>query len=73
MHTDVMKDRRKWFEKPAELTTVLWWLPVDHLPTLNEAKEKLERLNRDGSGPGAFSIWDIRPVPECVTTSNVPH
>ena len=64
MHTDVMRDRRKWFEKPSELTTVLWWIPVGHLPTVAEAKEKLVRLNRDGSGPDAFSIRDIRPMPE---------
>lgn len=69
MHTDVMKDRRKWFEKPLELTTVLWWVPVGHQPTLTEAKEKLTRLNRDGSGPDAFSIQDIRPMPERVITS----
>jgi hypothetical protein len=69
MHTDVMKDRRKWFEKSAELTTVLWWIPAGHRPTLEEAKEKLVQLNRDGSGPEAFSIRDIRPMPECVITS----
>lgn len=63
-HTDVLRDRRKWFEKPTELTTVLWWIPVGHRPTLDEAKEKLERLNRDGSGPGAFSIRDIQPEPD---------
>lgn len=69
MHTGVMRDRRKWFEKPGvdsstELTTVLWWIPVGHRPTLDEAKAKLERLNRDGSGPTAFSIRDIQVEPE---------
>ena len=73
MHTDVMKDRRKWFEKPSELTTVLWWIPAGHRPTLEEAKEKLVQLNRDGSGPDAFSIRDIRPMPERVTTSIVSY
>lgn len=73
MHTDVMRDRRKWFEKPAELTTVLWWIPVGHRPTLDEAKQKLQQLNQDGSGPNAFSIRDIRPVPEHVITSVVSH
>ncbi len=63
MHTDVMRDRRKWFEKPFELTTVLWWVPVGHQPTLDEAKDKLAQLNRDGSGPDAFSIRDVRPMP----------
>ena len=73
MHTEVMRDRRKWFEKPDELTTVLWWIPVGHRPTLEEAKEKLVRLNRDGSGPDAFSIRDIRPMPERVITSIVSY
>ncbi|GAB3643429.1 DUF3291 domain-containing protein [Spirosoma arcticum] len=73
MHTDVMKDRRKWFEKPAELTTVLWWVPIGHFPTMQEAKERLEQLNRYGSGPDAFSIRDIRPMPERVITSIVSY
>ena len=69
MHTEVMRDRRNWFEKPTESTTVLWWIPVGHRPTVAEAKEKLAQLNRDGSGPDAFSIRDIRPMPERVITS----
>ena len=70
MHTEVMRDGRKWFEKPTELTTVLWWIPVGHRPTLIEAKEKLAQLNRDGSGPDAFSIRDTRSMRTMANNSN---
>ena len=69
MHTLVMKDRRKWFEKPTDLTTVLWWVPEGHRPTLTEAREKLEQLNRQGPGPGAFSFRSIQPAPAHATGS----
>ncbi|UFH52857.1 DUF3291 domain-containing protein [Spirosoma sp. KNUC1025] len=64
LHTDVMKDRRKWFEKPGQLTTVLWWVPNGHQPTVEEAKKRLAHLNAFGSGPMAFTFRDIQPAPE---------
>ncbi len=68
MHTEVMRNRRNWFEKPTELTTVLWWNPIGRVPTLEEAREKLEQLNQNGSGAGAFSIWDVQPMPDRYST-----
>ncbi|WP_338877023.1 DUF3291 domain-containing protein [Spirosoma sp. SC4-14] len=63
LHTDVMKDRRKWFEKPDQMTTVLWWIPVGHVPSVEEAKERLSYLNQFGTGPNAFTFRDIQPMP----------
>ncbi|MBN8822522.1 DUF3291 domain-containing protein [Spirosoma sp.] len=60
-HTDVMKDRRKWFEKPDQATTVLWWVPVGHIPTIQEARARLEHLNANGPGPHAFTFRTIQP------------
>jgi hypothetical protein len=71
MHTDVMKERRKWFEKPDQLMTVLWWIPVGHIPTITEAKERLEYLNKVGSGPQAFTFRDIQPMPEAIVLSTL--
>jgi hypothetical protein len=71
MHTDVMKERRKWFEKPDQLMTVLWWIPVGHIPTITEAKERLEHLNKVGSGPQAFTFRDIQPMPEAIVLSTL--
>ncbi|GAB3545249.1 DUF3291 domain-containing protein [Spirosoma fluminis] len=70
MHTVVMKDRRKWFEKPDRLLTVLWWIPVGHVPTVEEARQRLEYLNTHGSGPLAFTFRDIQPMPSDVRILN---
>lgn len=70
-HTEVMKNRRQWFEKPAQPTTVLWWIPVGHLPTLAEAQHRLEHLHSHGPGPLAFTFRDVwPPAPDPVT--NMP-
>ena len=63
MHTAVMRDRKKWFEKPVQLMTVLWWVPTGHLPTVEEAKEQLEHLNANGPGPQAFTFREMWPEP----------
>ena len=62
-HTGVMKDRRKWFEKSEQMTTVLWWIPAGHEPTVDEAKERLEHLNTHGPGPTAFTFRQSWPEP----------
>ena len=54
-HTSVMRDRRRWFEK-LETYLVLWWVPAGHQPTIEEAKERLEHLERRGPTPFAFTF-----------------
>ena len=73
MHTSVMRDRKKWFEKPDSLMTVLWYVPEGHLPTLNEAKVRLEHLNAHRPGPTAFTFRDVWPVPVEKMLSNIPE
>jgi len=56
VHVDLLKDRDAWFHKTSSAHQVLWWIPVGHIPTLEEAKAKLEILERDGPGPEAFTF-----------------
>jgi hypothetical protein len=66
VHTDVMKRRREWFEKPAEAYQVLWWVPAGHIPTTQEAMERLMHLRREGPTPRAFTFKQRYPAPgEC--------
>ncbi|MFN8353254.1 MAG: DUF3291 domain-containing protein [Spirosomataceae bacterium] len=55
-HRDVMKDRNNWFEKHLKAYLVLWWVPVGHEPTLDEAKERLNHLQQHGESPFAFTF-----------------
>ncbi|GAB2584491.1 DUF3291 domain-containing protein [Spirosoma areae] len=71
LHTAVMKDRRKWFEKPDQMMTVLWWVPAGHIPTVEEAKERLEQLNAQGPGAQAFTFREMWP--EVVQHDSLVH
>jgi hypothetical protein len=64
-HLDVMRRRREWFER-LDPYLALWWVPAGTVPTVEEAKERLELLRRDGPGPRAFTFrqpWPADPVP----------
>jgi len=43
-HLDVLRDRREWFAGYQGPYSALWWIPAGHLPTVDEAKQKLAHL-----------------------------
>ncbi|HEX5838148.1 MAG TPA: DUF3291 domain-containing protein [Anaerolineales bacterium] len=59
VHTYFLRSRKKWFEQVSDRQVVLWWIPKGHLPTLEEAKEKLRCLQEIGPGPDAFTFQDL--------------
>jgi hypothetical protein len=54
-HRGVMRRRREWFEE-MKVYMALWWIPVGHTPTVEEAKEKLAILEEFGPTPEAFTF-----------------
>jgi hypothetical protein len=62
-HTEVMKRRREWFEKPMEAYQVLWWVQAGHIPTVQEALERLAQLRREGPTERAFTFSRRYPPP----------
>lgn len=55
-HRAVLRKRSKWFHKIAEHHLVLWWIPAGHIPTVQEAEERLEFLRTHGPTSIAFTI-----------------
>ncbi len=55
-HAGVMKQRHKWFDKLERPQVVLWWIPAKHIPTPQEAKEKLAYLAEHGETKEAFTF-----------------
>ncbi len=55
-HLEFLKRKHEWFEASEEATYVLWWVPEGHLPTTDEAKDKLNHLRTHGETPQAFSF-----------------
>ncbi len=66
-HLDVMRHRRAWFQRMADPYLALWWVPADTIPTVTQAKERLELLARQGPGPGAFTFRAPFPAPAQAT------
>jgi Domain of unknown function (DUF3291) len=55
-HVRVMRRRREWAERMLQPYAVLWWLPAGAIPTLDEAKQRLEHLREHGPTPQAFTF-----------------
>jgi hypothetical protein len=62
-HLRIMRRRSEWFERLAEATTVLWWVPRGHTPALDEAIARLEHLRRHGPCEQAFGFSEPYPSP----------
>ena len=61
-HRDILRRRREWFDK-LEFYLVLWWVSAGHRPDLDEAKGRLECLQKNGPTAEAFTFRDRYPSP----------
>ena len=55
-HAQFLRRRGEWFEKFDGPYTALWWVKTGDLPTVLDAKERLEHLRANGESPYAFSF-----------------
>lgn len=62
-HHGVLRDRKRWFEKFAGPYYALWWVPVGHIPSPEEAKTRLEYFRQHGDSEYAFSFQQLFPKP----------
>lgn len=53
-HAEALSHRKDWFLTLDWPTYVVWWVSDDHVPTWEEAWERLEHLNDNGPSPYAF-------------------
>jgi hypothetical protein len=54
-HVEIMRRRKEWFEH-MDTYMALWWVPVGHEPTVEEALEKLALIKAHGPTPSAFTF-----------------
>jgi len=55
-HRDFLRRKKEWFHNIPDDSYVLWWVPKSHIPTVQEAVEKLEFLRNNGDTPNAFTF-----------------
>ncbi|HEU0075574.1 MAG TPA: DUF3291 domain-containing protein [Dehalococcoidia bacterium] len=61
-HSAVMRRRLLWFERPDQMHLALWWVPAGHIPSVEEAKTKLELLRTHGATAESFTFQQPFPV-----------
>jgi hypothetical protein len=58
-HLEVMRRRREWMTGLADLHMALWWVPHGHVPTVEEARERLDHLRANGPSDRAFTFKQL--------------
>ena len=56
MHLEVLKRKKEWFERFEKPYLVMWHIPIGEIPTLEEAKKRLESLQEHGTSDYAFDF-----------------
>jgi len=67
LHVELIRDREAWFNKLGTAHQALWWIPQSHIPTIQEAKEKLEHIRQHGPSQQAFTFgkYYMQPSKKC--------
>ena len=63
-HAELLRDRNQWFEKFDAAYVALWWVPVGHVPSIDEAKKRLAHLDANGPSQFAFTFRSIHQPDE---------
>ena len=61
VHRTIYARKHEFFEMPEKPTVAMWWIEAGHIPTLEEAKERLEHLVANGPSDFAFG-WSYLPA-----------
>ena len=63
-HRELFRDRQQWFEHLPVPSLAMWWIAADHIPTVGEAKVRLDHIRDHGETAFAFTFRNLFPAPE---------
>jgi hypothetical protein len=72
-HVAQLRTRKQFFHPFNGPMLVLWWIPEGHVPTVAEAKAKLEHLAARGPSPEAFTFRRPFPAPGAALPGKPPE
>ena len=55
-HVEIFRRRKEWFHKMPRMHMVMWYVNEGHIPTIEEAKERLNYLRKHGESEYAFTF-----------------
>lgn len=62
-HLKAFIRRKEWFLPMKKSHLAMWWIPVGHIPTLDEAEQKLVQLWEEGPSAAVFTFRKVFPPP----------
>lgn len=65
-HLEVLRRKNDWFHKVQDATLAIWWIPVGHTPTIEEAESKVREIRKHGPTEQAFDLSRRFPPPVTV-------
>jgi hypothetical protein len=63
-HVETLRARHHWFEQLEGPILVLWWIPAATIPSVTEARGRLQYLKDHGPTPHAFTFRSPFPAPD---------
>ncbi|MGB0658906.1 MAG: DUF3291 domain-containing protein [Mangrovicoccus sp.] len=60
LHRQFYERRQEWFEVLGEMHFCMWWVPIGHQPSLEDALARLEHLRAHGDSDHAFGWAYLR-------------
>lgn len=61
VHTEMLRLRHEWFERPSTAHIALWWIPAGHRPIVSEAMARLAKIQEHGPTSYSFSFKQHYP------------
>lgn len=55
-HVELLRQRAQWFERLGAPAHALWWIPAGTLPTVSDARQRLDRVAAHGPTREAFAF-----------------
>lgn len=68
-HKTVFKRRFDWFERRDGPSVCLWWQPAGTIPTVEDARRRLQHLADHGPTAEAFTFKQAFPPPDAYPTA----
>jgi hypothetical protein len=62
-HTDFLKRKKEWFQTFGKAYTTMWWIPSGQFPTVQQAVNKLDYLQKNGASEIVFDFRKKFPKP----------
>ena len=62
-HTAIFRRRQEFFQHIEGAYLVLWWVPAGHIPSVEEAEDRLDYLRQHGPTGHAFGFKSRFPAP----------